>query len=46
MAKGQSRGNREVKKPKSTKVKAVATPSPAGGPAPKERPRPGSKARP
>ena len=30
MAKGQSRGNREPKKPKATKVKAAAAPSPAG----------------
>src|SRR3954464_10295639 len=32
LAKGQSRSNREAKKPKATKVKAAPAPSPAGGP--------------
>jgi len=45
LAKGQSRGNREAKKPKTVKVKPLAAASPAGGLATKEQPGPGTKAR-
>jgi hypothetical protein len=38
VAKGQSRGNREPKKPKSTKTKAAVAPPTATGSSSKDRP--------
>ena len=38
MAKGQSRGNREPKKPKSTKAKTAVAPPAVAGSSSKERP--------